>query len=565
MPECTSVARRLTPIVRRAHRYAAVRPPAGAITGSDDLIVGTDDERDADQEPWWRSDVIYQIYPRSFADSTGDGVGDLPGITAHLDHLVDLGVDAVWLSPFYRSPMEDFGYDISDHCDVDPIFVSLDDADALIAAAHERALRVVVDFVPNHVSDQHAWFVAARSSRDDPHRDWFVWRDPAPDGGPPNNWSAAFAQEQAWTLDDASGQYYLHLFLPEQPDVDWNRAGVVEGMHDVLRFWMDRGVDGFRADVVHCIGKNDELADMPEELVGLPAMLQDFGPGTHEQLRGLRRLVDSYPGDRLIVGETYVLDPVQMASYLGRNDELHLAFNIPALLCPWDAERWRAAIVSTDELLDPIGAWPTWVLSNHDEHRHRSRYGTDARARAAAVLLLTLRGTPFLYMGEELGLQDAIVPPEQVVDPGGRDGCRSPIPWTTDSGHGWSAATWLPFPPAAAAHSVEAETGDPDSMLEHYRRLLRLRRGVPALHRGDMEMLDAPAGVVRWRRSATLRGGDATDAPTVVEVAVNFTAQTVPEAISAGPVLGGTVVEPDQTPSDPGALGPDEARIVVIA
>jgi len=529
------------------------------------MIVNADGSLVHDHDPWWRTDVVYQIYPRSFADTTGNGVGDLRGIIAHLDHVADLGVDAIWLSPFYRSPMADFGYDISDHCDVDPLFGSLADADELIRAAHERDLRVVVDFVPNHVSDQHEWFMAARSSVDDPHRDWFVWRDPAPDGGPPNNWSAAFGQDSAWTLDEASGQYYLHLFLPEQPDVDWNRQGVVDEMHDVLRFWMDRGVDGFRADVVHCIGKSEQLPDMPAELVGLPAMLQDFGPGTHEQLRGLRRVVDSTTGEHLLVGETYVLDPAQMASYLGHGDELHLAFNIAALHCPWDAQKWRETIESTDALLDPVGAWPTWVLSNHDERRHRSRYGSDARARAAAVLLLTLRGTPFLYMGEELGLADAVVAPEKVVDPGGRDGCRAPLPWTSADGHGWATEPWLPFPPEAGSHSVEAETGTPGSMLEHYRRLLRLRRAVPALHRGDLVLLDAPAGVLRWHRSAAPRHGDGSDTPSVVEVAINFTDRTVAGAIGAGLVLGGTVVEPDELSEGPGVLGPDEARIVAVA
>ncbi len=496
---------------------------------------------------------MYQIYPRSFADSDGDGVGDLRGAVGHLEHLATLGVDAVWLSPFYRSPMDDFGYDVADHCDVDPVFGSLDDADRLIERAHGLGLRVVTDFVPNHVSEQHPWFRAAVADRSDPHRDWFVWRDPAPDGGPPNNWTAAFSPEPAWTLDPASGQYYLHLFLPQQPDLDWNHPAVVEEMHGVLRFWMDRGVDGFRADVVHCIGKDPALADMPAELVGLPAMLQDFGPGTHDQLRSMRRLLDERGA--MMVGETYVLDTTQMASYLAGGDQLHLAFNFPALHCPWDAARWRAEIQTADALLGPHDAWPTWVLSNHDVPRHRTRYGTEARARAAAVLLLCLRGTPFLYMGEELGLTDAQVPPERVVDPGGRDGCRAPIPWTGDADHGWPGGTWLPFPPEARRHSVAAQSGDPASMLEHYRRLLQLRRELPALHHGDMELLDAPDGVLRWRRSA-LSGTHR-----VVEIAVNFSGDEVGDAISDGPVLGGTALP--GAALQPGRLGPDEARIVV--
>ncbi len=322
--------------------------------GNSDAISPGDDMASPDREEWWKDAVVYQIYPRSFADSTSDGVGDLPGVTARLDHLVDLGVDAVWLSPFYRSPMADFGYDVSDHCAVDPLFGTLADADALITHAHRSDLKVVVDFVPNHVSDQHRWFTAARSSRTDEHREWFVWRDPAADGGPPNNWTAAFAQEPAWTLDPDSGQYYLHLFLPEQPDLDWNHPDVVEAMHDVLSFWIDRGVDGFRADVVHCIGKDEQLADMPGELVGLPAMLQDFGPGTHERLRAMRRLLDDRGA--MVVGETYVLDTEVMASYLGHGDELHLAFNFPALHAPGTPLSGGPRSSRATELLDPIGA-----------------------------------------------------------------------------------------------------------------------------------------------------------------------------------------------------------------
>lgn len=498
--------------------------------------------------------MVYQIYPRSFADTDGDGVGDLRGVTERLGHLAALGVDAVWLSPFYRSPMVDFGYDISDHCDVDPVFGSLEDADRLVSTAHDLGLKVVLDFVPNHVSDQHRWFRAALDPSD-PHRDWFVWRDPAPDGGPPNNWTAAFSPEPAWTLDPASGQYYLHLFLPEQPDLDWNQPGVVAAMHDVLRFWMDRGVDGFRADVVHCIGKDAALADMPPELVGLPAMLQSFGEGTHQQLRAMRRLLDERGA--MMVGETYVLDTAQMASYLAGGDQLHLAFNFPALHCPWQAEQWRAQIDSAVALMDPLDAWPTWVLSNHDVPRHRTRFGTEARARAAAVLLLTLRGTPFLYMGEELGLCDAEVPDHRVVDPGGRDGCRAPLPWGRGPGHGWSGDPWLPFAPDAERLSVEAQLGDPASMLEHYRRLLHLRRSTPALRDGDMELLDAPPGVVRWRRTSP--EGE----HRVIEVAINFTQDEVGDAIASGEVLGGTAVP--GTDLTPGRLGPDEARIVAVA
>lgn len=498
--------------------------------------------------------MVYQIYPRSFADASGDGVGDLAGITGRLDHLTRLGVDALWLSPFFRSPMADFGYDISDHTDVDPLFGDLGDADELIEAAHARGLKVLVDFVPNHVSDQHPWFRSAVEDPDGPHRNWFVWRDPAPDGGPPNNWTRAFSAEPAWTLDHASGQYYLHLFLPEQPDLNWSDPHLVAEMHGVLDVWLERGVDGFRADVVHCIGKDDRLADLPDDLAGLPAMLQDFGPGTHEQLRALRALLDAHPARPLMVGETYVLDPVTMASYLGDDDELHLAFNFSALHCPWDAARWRHEVELATELLEPRGAWPTWALSNHDVTRHAQRLGSEARARAAAVLLLTLRGTPFLYQGEELGLVDAPVSDEERVDPGGRDGCRAPIPWDPEPGHGWPARPWLPFPPDAAQRAVSVQYGDDDSMFEHYRRLLELRHDTPALRLGGQELLDAPAGVLRFRR----RHGDQ-----AVEVAVNFTDAAVDDAIGTGRVIGGTATPGSELA--PGTLGPDEARIVELA
>ncbi len=366
--------------------------------------------------PWWTSAVVYQIYPRSFSDSDGDGVGDLSGITRRLDHLARLGVDTIWLSPFYRSPMRDFGYDISDHCDVDPVFGDLADADELVARAHALSLRVIVDLVPNHTSDQHPWFQASRSSRTDPKRDWYVWRDPAPDGGPPNNWTAAFSPSPAWTFDEVTGQYYLHLFLPEQPDLDWGNPAVVEAMQGVMRFWLDRGVDGFRIDVVHGLGKDPELADDPDDVVGVAHCMLNDRPETHPHLRDLRKLLDSYPGDRMMVGEVYLLDTAQVVPYYGDDDELHLSFNFPPLLTPWDAEQWRLQIENTSSLLDPVGAWPTWVLSNHDNPRHRTRYGgSEARARAAAVLLLGLRGTPFLYAGEELGLLDAEIGPDDVV------------------------------------------------------------------------------------------------------------------------------------------------------
>ena len=454
-------------------------------------------------EPWWRSAVVYQIYPRSFADSDGDGIGDLRGITDRLDHLAWLGVDALWLSPFYRSPMADFGYDVSDYCDVDPLFGTLAGFDALVDAAHQRGLKVIIDWVPNHSSDQHPWFVASRTGRDSPKRDWYVWRDPAPDGGPPNNWIETWGGGPAWTYDEASGQYYLRLFLPEQPDLNWENPEVRAAMADVVRFWLDRGVDGFRIDVVHALGKDPALPDDPAELIPIPHSALNNDPRTHAILRDLRILFDSYPGDRVMVGEVYLLDTHLVAEHYGEGDELHLAFNFPPLFCPWERDAWRSQIQRAEADLGPRGAWPTWVLSNHDNPRHRTRYGSEARARAAAGLLLTLRGTPFLYAGEELGLQDAVVEPDQEVDPGGRDGCRAPIPWETAAPHGWDGADpWLPWPPDPEQANTEHLLDDPGSILHLYRRLLAERHRSPALAIGACTLVDAPQGILAFERRA---------------------------------------------------------------
>jgi alpha-glucosidase len=496
--------------------------------------------------PWWQSAVIYQVYPRSFADANGDGIGDLEGLRRHLDHLVWLGVDALWLSPVYRSPMADFGYDVSDHRDVDPVFGTLDDAERLVSEAHAAGLKVLLDWVPNHTSDQHPWFVESRRSRESAKRSWYVWRD-GRDGGPPNNWRAAFTGEvrweldpatgerrprvtegepgvdpKAWTYDRATDQWYLHLFLPSQPDLDWNEPAVVEAQLDVLRFWLDRGVDGFRADVIHAIGKDPELPDDPPELALLPKSSTNDDPRTHGLLRRIRILLDGYRGDRVMVGEVYLLDTARVATYYGDGDELHLAFNFPPLYTRWRARDWRRQVESVVEQVGAVGGWPTWVLSNHDNPRHRTRYGTEPRARAAAVLLLGLRGTPFLYAGEELGLEDAEVPPQRRLDPGGRDGCRAPLPWTRAADHGWEGgSTWLPFPPDAAGRSVEAQRNDPGSVLHLYRRLLAARRGSPALSVGDLALESAldDRAVLAWTRSA----GDDRRA-----VAVNFTAEEQP-------------------------------------
>ena len=457
--------------------------------------------------PWWRSGVVYQVYPRSFADADGDGVGDLEGVRQHLDHLAWLGVDAVWLSPFYRSPMADFGYDVADYCDVDPLFGDLDGFDRLVTEAHALGIRIVVDLVPNHTSDQHPWFLAARSSRDDPKRDWYVWRDGGGPDVPPNNWRGAFVDDgRAWTWDDATEQWYLHHFLPEQPDLNWENPEVVEAMHDVMRFWLDRGVDGFRIDVVHCIGRDQAFPDADPQWDGVPHCAFNEHPSTHEHIRGMRRLADSYDGDRVLIGETALPGTQWVAPYYGDGDELHLAFNFGATHAAWDAAVWHRRLDRIQALLGPRGAWPTWVLSNHDIPRHRTRHGgSETRARAAAVVLLAQRGTPFVYAGEELGLEDAPVPDDRVVDPGGRDGCRAPVPWTAAASGGNGSHGVGPQPCGAAERSAEALRADPTSILHLYRRLLAARRGSAALSIGDQVVLDAPPGVLAWRRTA---GGD---------------------------------------------------------
>ncbi len=506
--------------------------------------------------PWWRDAVVYQIYPRSFADANGDGVGDLAGITAQLDYLADLGVDALWLSPIFTSPMRDFGYDVADYCGIDPVFGTDADFDALIAGVHERGMRLLLDWVPNHSSDQHPWFVASRSSRDDPKRDWYVWKDRSADGSPPNNWRAMFKGVPAWTHDEATDQSYLHLFLAEQPDLNWANPDVEAAMHDTLRYWLDRGVDGFRADVVNLIGKGADVPDLPDPLWKFPLLATDRPLG-HELLRRMRRLLDGYAHQPMMVGEVYLLRDGESASYVGTPDdpELHLSFDFRPLHAPWDPERLVAAIESMEsDFAEP--RWPTFVLSNHDQVRHRSRYGSEARARSAAVLALTVRGTPFLYAGEELGLEDAVVPEDRIVDPDGRDGCRAPIPWTADgddeTGHGWPTRPWLPFPANAATHAAAAQVGVAGSMHSLYRLLLRLRRERTVLRRGEMTMSPLAGSVFRFDRS---HGADR------VTVVVNLgdVAVAWPDDLADGELL----VSSDPSRTAPGGeLAPAEAVVL---
>jgi alpha-glucosidase len=451
---------------------------------------------------WWRRAVFYEIYVRSFQDSNGDGIGDIPGIIERLDYLNDgtprsLGVDALWLTPINPSPMYDFGYDVSDYRAVDRRFGSLADMDRLIAEAHRRNIRIILDLVPNHTSHQHAWFEASRRSRTDPQRDWYIWRDPAAGGGPPNNWVSSFGGP-AWTLDPATGQYYLHSFLAEQPDLNYRNPAVVAAMEDVIRFWLDRGVDGFRVDVIHKMVKDAALRDNPRPKPEEEHPVRHYGgqvhlydedrDEVHDIIRSWRRILDHY-GERTMVGEVYLFDLPRLARYYGNgHDELPLAFNFSFLWSPWDAAAFRAQVDQMEAQL-PAAAQPTYVLSSHDAPRHRTRFDDPvhgaARARVAALMLLTLRGTPFLYYGDEIGMQDVYIPPERVCDPVGkrfpglgRDPERTPMQWSGGEGAGFTTAAepWLPLADDYASNNVAAQLDDPTSLLSFYRQVIWWRK-----------------------------------------------------------------------------------------
>jgi len=465
--------------------------------------------------PWWQSAVLYQIYPRSFQDTNGDGVGDLPGIVARLPHLTELGVDALWLSPIFASPMADFGYDISDYTAVDPLFGSMRDFDALLREAHARGLKVILDFVPNHSSDQHPWFRESRSSRHNSKHDWYIWRDPAPGGGPPNNWLSEFGGS-AWEFDEGVNQYYYHAFLKEQPDLNWRNPQVVAAMHEVMRFWFRRGVDGFRLDAAWHLVKDGHFRDNPPNpdfrdgepphSALLPIHTGDL-PETHEALREMRRVADEFP-DRLLIGEVYLPFDKLMA-YYGRDlTGVHLPFNFALLRAPWQA-RAVAALIDEYEALLPKGAWPNWVLGNHDRPRVMARVG-EAQARVAAMLLLTLRGTPTLYYGDEIGLPQSVIPPDRIQDPFeknvpglglGRDGCRTPMQWDDSPHAGFSRVEpWLPLTADFALRNVQRQRSDPASLYNLHRRLIACRRAYPALATGSYRAVAAEGDVVAYLR-----------------------------------------------------------------
>jgi len=470
-----------------------------------------------EQALWWQSGVFYQIYPRSFQDSDGDGIGDLRGVIQRLDYLSGtLGVDALWLSPFYPSPMDDFGYDVSDYTDVHPMFGDLATFDEFVREAHARDMRVIIDYVPNHCSQEHPWFVEARASRDNPRRDWFYWRDAKPDGSLPNNWLAAFGGS-AWQWDEVTQQYFLHTFLPEQPDLNWRNLEVKRAMFDVVRFWLDRDVDGLRIDALHFLMKDPGMRDEPladgvsrtHKPMGEYEQLNHIHsvdhPDLHPVLQELRMLMDEYSTtpetERVAIGEVHIFDWPRWSAYYGANlDELHLPFNFTLVKAPWQATAVREAVEGLESALQP-GAWPNYVLGNHDEPRIASRMGPEA-TRVAMMLLLTLRGTPTLYYGDELGMADVPVPPELVQDPWGkrveglglgRDPERTPMLWDASPNAGFTtpdANPWLPIAPDAATLNVAAQSSDPTSMLTLTKQLLELRRTTLALALGTYCSVD---------------------------------------------------------------------------
>ncbi len=456
---------------------------------------------------WWKNGVIYQIYPRSFLDTNGDGIGDLEGVIQKLDYLNDgtddsLGIDAIWLSPIFPSPMADFGYDVSDYCAIHPLFGDLEVFDMLVAEAHRRNIKIILDYVPNHTSDQHPWFLESRSSRDNPKRDWYIWRDAKADGSLPNNWGSAFGGP-AWEWDEGTGQYYLHSFLKEQPDLNWRNPEVKNAMLAVLRFWLERGVDGFRIDVVGMLLKDPALRDNPTlDVIPDPASppnlyyrqlhLHDQDQDeVHAIIREIRAVLDEYP-ERCGIGELWYELPRWVKYYGSNGDELHLPFNFRLMKVPWNAQAIKESVDEMEQAL-PEFAWPNYVLSSHDAQRLVSKIG-EAQARVAAMLLLALRGTPTLYYGEELGMKNGVISPKQMQDPQGfrlgaeygRDYSRTPMQWTDGFYAGFSTVEpWLPLTPDYQTKNVQVENSDPTSMLHLYRKLIHLRKLHLALYAGS--------------------------------------------------------------------------------
>jgi alpha-glucosidase len=520
---------------------------------------------------WWQRGLIYQIYPRSFMDSNADGTGDLPGITRRLDYLEWLGVDAIWISPIFPSPMADFGYDVANYTDVEPIFGTLADFDHLVEEAHRRQMRVILDYVPNHSSDQHPWFLESRLSRDSPRRDWYIWRDARPDGGLPNNWLSAFGGS-GWEWEALTGQYYYHAYLKEQPDLNWRNPDLEAAMYDVLRFWFNRGVDGFRIDALRQVVKDAQFRDNPPDpnwtpgqdpyrsLIPLHSADQ---PELMDVVHHFREVADEY-ADRVLIGELW-LPIARLVAYYGRDGRgLQLPFNFHLILTAWQA-RAISALIETYEAALPPGAWPNWVLGNHDRSRVATRVGS-AQARVAAMLLLTLRGTPTLYNGDEIGMRDVAIPAERVQDPfeknvpgigAGRDPERTPMQWSADANAGFTEGLpWLPIADDFQQVNVEAQRNDPRSMLTLHRRLIELRRRTPALSVGAYIHVFTDDDLLVYERVA--------DGDERVRVALNLsgTARSMPWSWPGSRVLMSTHLDRDDEVGEVLQLRPDEGVVI---
>ena len=523
-------------------------------------------------QAWWRDGVLYQLYPRSFADSDGDGTADLRGIIGHLDDLAWLGIDGLWLNPTFPSPNADWGFDVADYRDVHPDLGTLADLEDLISAAGERGIRVLLDLVPNHTSDEHPWFVEARGDRSAPHRDWYVWRDPGPGGAPPNNWVSLFGGP-AWEPDGASGQAYLHMFHRKQPDLNWWSEDVRRAFDEILGFWYDRGVAGFRIDVANGIVKDRALRDnpafaTPEEEhewrpLGQVPIHSLNQPEVHDVFRRWRALGAGRDPEPLLLGETVVRDLEHLMRFYGDDDGLQLALNVVFLDAALDATELAAVVARTEAVL-PDGAWPLWTASNHDVVRFPTRWAGDdeRRIRVALTILLTLRGTPVLYYGDEIGMAQVDVPGDRIRDPvglrddrdePGRDGARTPMPWTDAPGAGFTAAgvePWLPFGDLAV--NVAAQRADAGSVLHLVRDLIALRRADDALHAGAYTPLDAPDGAWAYRRgdraAVALNLSDAG----VVVPGLTGRVEIATDRARDGEALGGSV-----------ALGPWEGVVAI--
>ena len=540
---------------------------------------------------WWQSAIVYQIYPWSFQDSNGDGIGDIPGIISRLDYLNDgtlnsLGIDTIWLSPIYPSPMEDFGYDVADYCNVDPRFGTLDDFDRLIHEARRRGIKIIMDLVLNHTSDQHPWFQHARASRSAPERAWYYWADGKGFGRRPSNWNARFGGS-SWTWDASSRQYYLHSFLPGQPDLNWSNQDLQAKMFDVVRFWLNRGVQGFRLDAINWLGKDVRWPDNPVRFGwrGYTRQIHRYDrdqPLAHEVMRKLRSVVSSYR-DVVLIGEASADTVGGPAAFYGNgSDELHTVFDFRLLKSLWRADRFRD-VISAAERAVPSGGWPSIVLSNHDQSRHIDRYGNGGnagqRARAAAVLLFALRGTPFLYYGEEIGMRNGRLRYRDLRDPYtkrfwpfriGRDPARTPMQWDGSPLSGFTTGQpWLPVSGDALTVNVEEESKNPLSILSLYRHLIRLRKETPALRQGAYTALESSnrhcLAFVRTGEGSAASGRD-------ILVAVNFDSHASNCSL-AGPERTGRLLLSTQLPiidrqpwsSNRFVLQPDEAIIVSLA